>query len=143
MMLTSTRELLQIVYYIAGTVAAIGALLVYRNNSKRERARWMEGLYARFYEKPELKTVRDQLDCAPGDATIADLIRNETSALTDYLNFFEFVAYLKSSKQVSETDMQALFGYYLNCLRRHKNLVAYIQNKEKGFEYLSKIVAHG
>jgi hypothetical protein len=40
-----------IVYSMVATVAAIGALLVYRNNSKRERPRWAEGLYARFYEK--------------------------------------------------------------------------------------------
>jgi hypothetical protein len=130
-----------IVYSMVATVAAIGALLVYRNNSKRERARWAEGLYARFYERPELKKVRDQLDCVSGDAGVASLVSEESSALTDYLNFFEFVAYLKSSKQLSESDVQALFGYYLDCLRRHKDVVGYIRNKEKGFEYLSKIMS--
>ena len=130
-----------IVYSMVATVAAIGALLVYRNNSKRERARWAEGLYARFYEKPELKKMRDQLDCVAGDAGVASLVSEESSALTDYLNFFEFVAYLKSSKQLSESDVQALFGYYLDCLRRHKDVVGYIRNKEKGFEYLSKIMS--
>jgi hypothetical protein len=82
-----------IIYSITGTVAAIGALWVYRNNSKRERARWAESLYARFFEKPELKTVRDQLDCMAGDTTVAQPVTQESSALTDYLNFFEFVAY--------------------------------------------------
>lgn len=130
-----------IVYSMVGTVAAIGALLVYRNNSKRERARWAEGLYTRFYEKPELKKVRDQLDCVAGDAGVASLVSEESSALTDYLNFFEFVAYLQSSKQLSRTDVHALFGYYLDCLRRHKDVVGYIRNKEKGFEYLSKIIS--
>lgn len=130
-----------IVYSMVGTVAAIGALLVYRNNSKRERARWAEGLYTRFYEKPELKKVRDQLDCVAGDAGVASLVSEESSALTDYLNFFEFVAYLQSSKQLSRTDVQALFGYYLDCVRRHKDVVGYIRNKEKGFEYLSKIIS--
>jgi hypothetical protein len=132
-----------IVYSMVGTVAAVGALLVYRNNSKRERARWAEGLYARFYEKPELKKVRDQLDCVAGDAGVASLVSEESSALTDYLNFFEFVAYLKSSKQWSESDVEALFGYYLNCLRRHKEVVAYLRDKDKGFEYLRKLLIHG
>jgi hypothetical protein len=127
-----------IMYSMVATVAAVGALLVYRNNSRRERARWAEGLYTRFYEKPELKTVRDQLDCAAGDATVARLVTEESSALTDYLNFFEFVAYLKSSKQLSKTDVEALFGYYLNCLRRHKEVVGYVRDQDKGFEYLSK-----
>lgn len=141
MSLSSTREAIQILSSIAGIVAAFWALWVYGNNSRRERARWAESLYTRFYEKPELKTVRDQLDCAAGDATVARLVTEETPALTDYLNFFEFVAYLQSSKQLSETDVQALFGYYLDCLRRHKDVVGYIRNKEKGFEYLSKIMS--
>lgn len=141
MSLSSTREAIQILSSIAGIVAAFWALWVYGNNSRRERARWAESLYTRFYEKPELKTVRDQLDCAAGDATVARLVTEETPALTDYLNFFEFVAYLQSSKQLSRTDVQALFGYYLDCLRRHKDVVGYIRNKEKGFEYLSKIVS--
>jgi hypothetical protein len=141
MSLSSTREAIQILSSIAGIVAAFWALWVYGNNSRRERARWAESLYTRFYEKPELKTVRDQLDIAAGDATVARLVAEETPALTDYLNFFEFVAYLQSSKQLSGTDVQALFGYYLDCLRRHKDVVGYIRNKEKGFEYLSKIMS--
>jgi len=143
MTLSSIRDAVQVIASSAGAVAALGALWVYRNNSRRERARWAESLYARFYEKPELKIIRDQLDCPAGDLTVSRAITEETSAFTDYLNFFEFVAYLQSSKQLSETDVQALFGYYLNCLRRHKELMAYIQNKEKGFEYLSKIFSHG
>ena len=141
MSLSSTRDAIQILSSIAGIVAAFWALWVYGNNSRRERARWAESLYTRFYEKPELKTVRDQLDCAAGDATIARLVTEETPALTDYLNFFEFVAYLQSSKQLSGTDVQALFGYYLDCLRRHQDVVGYIRNKEKGFEYLSQIMS--
>jgi hypothetical protein len=141
MSLSSTREAIQILSSIAGIVAAFWALWVYGNNSRRERARWAESLYTRFYEKPELKTIRDQLDCAAGDATVARLVTEETPALTDYLNFFEFVAYLQSSKQLSGTDVQALFGYYLDCLRRHKDVVGYIRNKEKGFEYLSQIMS--
>jgi hypothetical protein len=149
MTLNSARDATQIGYWIAGivysitgTVAAIGALLVYRNNSKRERARWAETLYTRFFEKPELKTVRDQLDSASGDARVARLVSEESAALTDYLNFFEFVAYLESSKQLSKTDVRALFGYYLDCLQRHHDVVGYVQNKEKGFEYLGKILSH-
>ena len=79
-----------------------------------ESARWAESLYTRFYEKPGLKTIRDQLDCAAGDATVARLVTVETPAL---------------------------FGYYLDCLRPHKDVVGYIRNTEKGFEYLSQIMS--
>jgi hypothetical protein len=87
---------------VAGIVAAFWALWVYRSNSQRERARWAESLYARFYERAELKGVRDSLDCPSDDSRVASLVTEEPAALTDYLNFFEFVAYLESSKQLAE-----------------------------------------
>ena len=140
--LETIKTIIQVLSSIAGITAAFWALFVYRSNSRRERARWAESLYARFYEKSELKALRDQLDCAPGEPSIAKLVAEESPALTDYLNFFEFVAYLQSSKQLSYTDVQAMFGYYLGCLRRHKEVVEYIYNKDKGLEYLRKILAH-
>jgi hypothetical protein len=131
-------RLVQVVSYIAGVFAAFWAVLVYRSNSRRERARWAESLYSRFYEKEELKRVRDLLDCTAGDPQVAQLVTVESSAWTDYLNFFEFVAYLQSSKQLSRKDVEALFSYYLGCLKRHPNVVGYIRNKEKGYEYLRR-----
>lgn len=136
------KAIIQIVSSIAGIVAAFWALWVYRTNSRRERARWAENLYARFFERSELKTIRDRLDCLPGDPAVRQLVNEESAALTDYLNFFEFVAYLKSSKQLSETDIEALFGYYLDCLRRHPEVAAYIRDRGKGFEYLRKTLFH-
>jgi hypothetical protein len=130
----------QIGSYIAGVFAAFWAVKVYRNNSRRERARWAEGLYSRFYEKDELKRVRDVLDCEAGTAEVAKLVTVESSDWTDYLNFFEFVAYLQSSKQLSKGDVDALFSYYLGCLKRHPEVVAYVRNKEKGYEFLSKVL---
>jgi len=48
------------------------------------------------------------------------------------------MAYLQTSRQLSRRDVQALFGYYLECLKRHREVVEYIRNKEKGYEYLRK-----
>ena len=134
------KAIIQIASSVAGVGAAFCALWVYWTNSRRERARWAESLYARFYEKPELKAVREQLDCAPGDPTVTELVAKEHAALTDYLNFFEFVAYLESSKQLSKGDIQALFSYYLSCLKRHKEVAAYIQNPENDFENLRRVL---
>ncbi|PYX62524.1 MAG: hypothetical protein DMG74_20475 [Acidobacteria bacterium] len=124
--------------YIAGVFAAFWAVMVYQSNSRRERARWAESLYSRFFEREDLKHVRDLLDCNSGDPQVSELVTTETSSWTDYLNFFEFMAYLQTSKQLSGRDVQALFGYYLECLKRHREVVAYIRNKEKGYEYLRK-----
>jgi hypothetical protein len=52
------------------------------------------------------------------------------------------VAYLQSSKQLSEADVQALFSYYLGCLKKHEEIAAYVQNPENGFEYLREILFH-
>lgn len=142
MVLESVKATVQMLSSGAGIIAVFWALWVYRSNSRRERAHWVEGLYSRFYEKPELKVVRETLDCAAGDAAVKQLLSEESPALTDYLNFFEFVAYLESSRQLSRTDVQALFGYYLRCLKRHSDVVGYIQNTEKGFEYLRKTLAN-
>jgi len=124
--------------YIAGVFAAFWAVMVYQSNSRRERARWAESFYSRFFEREDLKHVRDLLDCNSGDPQVSELVTTETSSWTDYLNFFEFMAYLQTSKQLSGRDVQALFGYYLECLKRHREVVAYIRNKEKGYEYLRK-----
>ena len=100
----------QILSYIAGAAAAVSAVFVYRNNSRRERARWVESLYSRFFEKSELKQVRNTLDCESDDAGVMALVSEEGSAWTDYLNFFELVAYLQESKQVAREDVEALFS---------------------------------
>ena len=141
MSLESAKTIIQILSACATAIAAIGALLVYRTNSRRERARWAENLYARFFERPELKAVREKLDCDAGDRGVTQLVTAESADLTDYLNFFEFVAYLQSSKQLGESDVVALFGYYLGCLRRHREVTEYIGDPQKGFEYLNRMLS--
>ena len=123
---------------IAGITAAFWALRVYHSNSRRERARWAEDLYSRFYEKEGLKQVRDMLDCDAGNARVAQLVADESPAWTDYLNFFEFVAYLQESKQLSQQDVEALFSYYLECLKKHPEVAAYVRDQTKGYENLRR-----
>jgi hypothetical protein len=133
-------KIVQILSYIAGAAAAVSAVFVYRNNSRRERARWVESLYSRFFEKGELKQVRDTLDCDSDDAKVNALVTEEGSAWTDYLNFFELVAYLRESKQLAAEDVKALFEYYIGCLKRHRVVAQYIRDESKGFKYLRRLL---
>jgi len=133
-------KVVQILSYIAGAAAAVSAVFVYRNNSRRERARWVESLYSRFFEKSELKQVRDTLDCNSDDAKVNALVTEESSGWTDYLNFFELVAYLRESKQLAAEDVKALFEYYIGCLKRHRVVVDYIRDQTKGFKYLRRLL---
>ena len=140
MSLDQVAKCVQIVSYLAAATAAVSAVFVYRSNSRRERARWVESLYARFFEKNELKQVRDVLDCNSDDDKVSLLVSEEGSAWTDYLNFFELVAYLQESNQVAAKDVNALFEYYLGCLKRHRATIEYVRDEKKGFKYLRRLL---
>ena len=143
----SWKDLMQTIYYVAGSIASLGtlsaafiALWVYRRNSRLERARWASELYDSFYRQENLKDVRDKLDCAVGTVAVDQLVREDKSEFTDYLNFFEFIAFLKKSKQLHDSEVHDLFGYYLGCLKRHATVRAYISNSENGYEGLADLI---
>jgi hypothetical protein len=104
--------------------------------------KWADWLFDRFFVKEGLKQVRDLIDCKANDKTVQDLVADDKPRWTDYLNFFEFVQYLKVSKQLSEKDVQALFGYYRGCLSRHQVIVDCIEKEEYGFDYLRDFLKH-
>ena len=115
----SWKDLIQTIYYVAGIVASLGtvsaafiALWVYKRNSWLDRARWASELYKSFYEEEELKQVRDKLDCANGSADVNQLVVEEAPEFTDYLNFFEYIAFLENSNQLLDSEINDLFGYY-------------------------------
>jgi hypothetical protein len=55
----------------------------------------------------------------------------------------EYIAFLKNSKQLQESEVDDLFGYYLGCLRRHPSVRAYILNSDNGYEGLAKLIEAG
>jgi len=92
--------------------AVLGAVRIYYRKSTLERATWLSSLYSKFYEAPDLKRIRKALDDNPPDAAeVVELVRNEDPDLTDYLNFFEFMAYLEERGQLNKRDVAALFDY--------------------------------
>lgn len=138
------RDLVLFFVTILGPLAAIGALVwaayVFWKNSRLERAKWLSNLYEKFYEKDNLKGIRDVLDSDDDiSLEITKLIRDESKEFTDYLNFFEFVAFLKKSKQLKTDEIDDLFGYYLDCLNRRENLRVYV--KKRGYELLDKLLS--
>jgi len=143
----SWKDLFETIYYLAGSIASVGtlaaalfALSVYKQNSRLERARWASSLYEKFFEKDDLKFMRDALDCSVDSDEVSQTVANEDARFTDYLNFFEYIAFLKDSKQLQLSEVEGLFGYYLDCLERHQSVKTYIANPEKGFEGLAKLI---
>ena len=124
---------------IVGAVAALWAIYVYFTNSRLRRAEWLASLYEKFYERPDLKEIREILDCEENDsADITKLVREEPSNFSDYLNFFEFVAVLQNSRQLRKAEIEDLFGYYLGCLENCPAVRNYIARK--GYEQLDKLL---
>jgi len=141
------KETLETISLIAGIFSAIGTVLaagfaafVYYRNSAFERARWASSLYDKFYEETTLKQLREMLDCLNNSDLVNEIVIRQESAFTDYLNFFEFIAFLKSSKQLKDSEIEALFGYYLDCLNRHDRVRHYVSNPENGYEGLAKLL---
>lgn len=124
---------------IGTLVAAFWAVWTYQKSVKLARAKWMKELYEKFYEQQQLKPVREQLD-GGDEQTVTKLVRDEDQSFTDYLNFFEFLAYLEESGQVSRADMLGLFGYYLENLKSSRAVREYVNKPAKGFEKLQKLL---
>lgn len=144
----TVKERVEIVYMIAGAISAVGTVLaavfaafVYQRNSTSEHARWASSLYDKFYEGTTLKQIRDRLDCSNNLDSVNEIVIREEPAFTDYLNFFEFIAFLRTSKQLKDSEIDVLFGYYLDCLNRHDRVKTYILNPDNGYEGLAKLLA--
>ncbi|MGI0085792.1 MAG: hypothetical protein ACREBQ_11995, partial [Nitrososphaerales archaeon] len=65
------------------------------------------------------------------------------SSFTDYLNFFEFLAYLEESRQVERAEILGIFDYYVKNLKSSPAVIAYINDPAKGFEKLRKFLEGG
>ncbi len=139
------RDVVQTLSYFVGIIAAIGAVWTYRQNSKQERAKWVVELYEKFFEDDRYKNIRGILDTKAVsrkvEALLADRESGDFDAFTDYLNFFELVTFLAQEKQIRTADVNTLFEYYIECMRRHDDVVKYINDPENGFEYLRRLLA--
>jgi len=131
----------QSIYYLLVAGAAITAVRTYYKNSALERARWLASLYSKFYEAPDLKRIRNTLDDGPPNSVnVQEMVREEDTDFTDYLNFFEFMAYLKDRHHLKEKDVAALFDYYLRVLSKHKDVREYVLNDRNGYGYLKQLL---
>jgi len=120
---------------LAVGLAALVAVFTYRRSVRMERAKWIKDLYEKFYERTDLKVVRDLLD-AQDPQSVQRLVQEESSAFTDYLNFFEFLGYLRASKQITKRELLQLFEYYLRRIEENPPVLAYINDPSKGYEHL-------
>jgi len=141
-----------------GTISLAGLALWARQSYRRqvnlEQMRWLQQLYDSFYNSDRYKAVRQIIDFDEL-AQILDLLRRgetdphqlslperaQVDQLTDYLNFFEWLAFLEEEKQLTFVQLDTMFGYYLVRLLqvdKNRQLRQYIQ--EKGYEQLNGLL---
>jgi hypothetical protein len=117
------------------------ALIAYRNQTRTKTAEFLLALHKSFFVDEFYKTIRDQIDSGSAEAIDA-LVKEETPAFTDFLNFFELVAYMEKQGTLSNDDIAALLGHYLRILCENASLTAYIADSKNGFEHLKNLVEH-
>jgi hypothetical protein len=134
------RPALEFVAIVATPIGVFWGLHTYQRSVRLEKAKWMKELYEKFYERTELKGMRDILD---GDDTqkISEMVKSEDTHFTDYLNFFEFLGYLSESKQIGRNEILGMFDYYLRNLRDQPEVAGYIKRPDKGFEKLRALLS--
>jgi len=90
------KDIAQAFYYTVAPIAILFVAIGYWRGKRLEAAKWAFQLYEKFYEEDTFKKIRSILDSDESEqSAIDELVRNESSKFTDYLNFFDFIAYLK------------------------------------------------
>lgn len=124
-----------------GLVAIVIAALGYYKQSKIKKGEWLQLLFEKFYESENYKQVRRLIDnqeiekkISLDDSTISD----DEEKLTDFLNFFEFIATLENQRQISQTDVVNLFEYYLKKIKHSTVCMQWIS--KYGFEKLANLL---
>jgi hypothetical protein len=142
----------------AGTLALFGTALIayrsYAHQTELERLKWLQHLTDNFYNQDRYKSIRQKIDFNDVQGLFSLLRRSDTDPqnmrfeerrqldeFTDYLNFFEWIAFLESKRQLSFEDVDVMFNYYLKRLMQvdqDQQFRKYIQHE--GYEKLHKLL---
>jgi hypothetical protein len=135
---TILRDWTEFVFYVIGIGAAILSVWQFRRNSKQERIRWMFEMHRRFYAEAGLGAMRMKID--EGDTQFVQEEKDTAllGQLDNYLNFFEFLAYLWSQKQLSKAEILAMFEFPLKDLSANTSVLDYIW--KWGYEWLGELL---
>ncbi|HZX14116.1 MAG TPA: hypothetical protein VFF49_06925 [Thermodesulfobacteriota bacterium] len=142
---------LESIFYLVSVIAIIFSILTYRRNSQLERAKWLNSLHEKFYEKDQYKNIRQIIEyetpkldeirksiekSKKGGEEESIELRDE---LDDYLNFFEFIASLWKMEQLTLDQVKMVFEHYIRRIAKHKFLLDYIT--DEGFENLNTLLS--
>ena len=140
MNIESMKTTAEFLLAVVGILAAAVAGWTYWKNSKRERTRWLFELYQRFYEREELKPMRARIES--GETGFAKEEKDSAllEQLDDYLNFFEFIAYLHERNELKKEEVAAMFDYPLRKIARDEAVSQYLSQPEYGYEGVRELL---
>src|SRR5438552_3609786 len=99
--LSTVKTVVEILSGVVTFMAAVWAAMTFRRKMLTEHAQWVTKLYEKFYEKENLKEIREILD-RPVDQHKIDVV-TETSALSD-----------DARTRRKQQRLQSKFADYLN-----------------------------
>ena len=127
---------------IAAVTGASVALVTFRRNAKTKRAEFLTSLHKSFFVEETYKRTREVLDddSPSGEERREAMVAEQPAAFTDFLNFFELIAYFRTLGAYTESDVNALLGYYLRLLKRSRCIYRYICDRRNDFEHLQALL---
>ena len=105
----------------------------YADRTRAEQVRWVWELFGQLFQEPLYRRIRQKVDYDDLD-DIADLLernkkpnaefsqeeRDLLDQFTDYLNFFELIAFLSAKKQLASEDVQPDIRLLFETIERHQ-----------------------
>ena len=131
---------------LGAIIGGIVTIRTYLRSAAIRRSEWLHTLFTAFFEKQTYDNMRRMLDYKGHEfqrlvSELADGSGNQHTLreeLVDYLNFFEFIATLYRSGQLSLNEILMLFDYYIRCLNHHSTIREYV--RLHGFEGLNELI---
>jgi gamma-glutamylcyclotransferase (GGCT)/AIG2-like uncharacterized protein YtfP len=132
--LNQHKQGLKAIAFLSSSGAFIWGVLKYARSIRQQHANWLHKLFVAFYETDGFKRVRKLYDEKPIDAPKVFTDIQAEHDLDDYLNFFEFIAGLVKMKQVTLTEVQSMFEYWIRLMQADLDTLTYL--RRFGYENL-------
>jgi len=137
MIIQALKDWGQVAAYVVGIGAAALSYRQYRKNSARQRTLWIYDLYRRLWDQPSLRSMRLRID--NGDLPSLDALdATQLADFDDYLNFFEFIGYLRQSKELRQGEIETMFDYSMKQIAEIDGISSYLA--KYGYEQTSALL---
>jgi gamma-glutamylcyclotransferase (GGCT)/AIG2-like uncharacterized protein YtfP len=139
-----------------GTVTtALWAVTSYRSAKRAEKSRWMKELFSEFFFNNNFDEVRDliefgyktklepllyQASLGRYDEIDTTEERRLIKEIDNFLNYLEYVLYLRDNRQIGAEDVEVTFGYWIGVLADSKHAVLRHYCENFGYERVFALI---